>query len=212
MEAISPLKTFALKTAAFSLLLLLPAVVSAQTYYRNPERGMSRSTRSVQSNAPRVLVSASECGTLLSSGAFSLRQMADHREWRRENTARRMDLVAWLSAHDAFLAMQKEAQIMHTQKTISCNRFRGQLDVVSTRSRRSVVLDPTPSYLPGRLARTGTLGDEDWIGVLRTPMYLGMTRASTRNAADFYGETDRPTKRHIQARANRAEMNRRFLR
>ena len=49
--------------------------------------------------------------------------------------------------------------------------------------------------------------------IIRVPQSLGITRPSVRNIANFYsGEPDHPTKRSIQALANAAEMNRRFLR
>jgi len=223
MEAITLSKNSVLAVAALSILFSSPFVVSAQTnntpdyqdsfYEMNRDTDGDGITDDDEAAPPRVRITARECSSLLSSGAFSLQQMEAHREWRRENTTRRPGLKAWLTAHTAFLRAQKEAQIIHTQKTIACNKYRRQLDVVSPRGTRVVLLNPNLSSFPGRLTRTGLGGNEfDMYDRIVTPQSLGITRASVRNIANFYSETAHPTKRSIQALANNAEMNRRLLR
>jgi len=198
METISLSKNSVRIVAALSLLFLFPLMASAQSVS--------------DTDVSRIRVTAQECRNFLSSGAFSLQQMSDHREWRRKNTPQRMWLKAWLSAHDTFLAAQKEAQVLHTQKIIACHKYRGELDVVTTRPTRIIVINPSSSYFfPGRLVQTG--GGNDSNEIIRVPQSLGITRPSVRNIANFYSVvTDHPTKRTIQLDANAAEMNRRFLR
>lgn len=197
METTTLSKSSVLVTAALSLLFAFPLMASAQS--------------NSDTDIPRVRVTAQACNNVISSGAYSMRLLADHREWRRENTPRDMGLEAWVSAHNAFLASQKEARILHMQTVIACNKYRGQLDVVAPQRTRVVLFNPSPWYLPANLARTGNGADASPDDT-RVPQWLGISRISMRNSISFYGVTDRPTKRSIQLEANEAEVNRRFLR
>ncbi len=198
METITLPKNSVRIVAALSFLFVFPLIASAQS--------------GGNTSFPRMRVSAEECTNVISSGAYSMRLLADHREWRRENISREMGIEAWISAHDTFLAAQKKARITHMQMVIACNKFRGQLDVVAPQRTRVVLFNPSPWYLPGNLTRTGNGNDDEFTGDVRIPQWLGITRISMRNSISFYGVTDRPTKRSIQLEANEAEVNRRFLR
>ncbi len=221
-------------TAAF-LLLVLPSASLAQTYNndsqnhddelfdeRSDDREEQMNDADEDSDAEeeaekmKIYVTAKECRSLLSPGAFSVRLREDRREWMKMHTAER-GLEAWLLSNRLYLQREREERKLHAKMVVSCNRFRNQLDVVSLDRPRIVVFSATsPYFLPGRLTRTGGgTSDKNDPLIQSTDQALGMTRTSARNAASYFGwlnDTEHPTKRTIKIEAHEEARTRRLLR